>query len=75
VQHSFRPVAVVAVQDAADLGDFRMMNMAAYQAIDVVLAGLMRHSAFKIADQLDRELDLVLQIGGDNKNTGLQFSL
>ena len=59
------PVAVVAVHDIADLLHLGLVDVAADNAVDTALGSLVGQRMFEIADELDRALRLVLQIGGE----------
>ena len=59
---AFHPVPVVAVQDAVDVFDHGMMDVAADDPVGVVFAGQARDGAFVIVDERNRVLDLVLEV-------------
>src|ERR1700743_588446 len=60
---AFDPVAVVAVGDAVDLADVGVVDVAADGAVDMMTASLLGQHGFECTDELDRVLNLVLEIG------------
>ena len=60
---AFDPVAVVAVEDAVDVADLGLVDVAADHAVDAAPARLAGHRVLEVADELDGVLDLVLQVG------------
>src|SRR5215831_8347873 len=59
------PIAVVAVEHAADLFDVGLMDVPADDAIDAALPCFVDNGVGKVAHELDRVLDARLQIGGE----------
>src|SRR5271155_1419771 len=60
---ALNPVAVVAVENRADLSNFGLVDMAADHAVDPARAGLLGQRQLEIVDVSPRVLDLPLQIG------------
>jgi hypothetical protein len=60
---AFNPIAVVAVENAADVADFRVVDMAAHHAIDMPLAGFARQGFLEIGNERGGVLHLEFQIG------------
>ena len=60
---AFDPVAVIAVEDAIDVADLGVVDVAADHAVDAAPARFARHRVLVAVDELDRVLDLVLQVG------------
>src|SRR5579871_2095166 len=60
---ALHPVAVVAVEDRADLPDLGLVDMAADHAVDPTPAGFLGQRQLEIVDIPHRVLDLPLQIG------------
>ena len=58
---AFDPVAVVAVEDAVDVADLGVVDVAADHAIDAAPARLVGHGVLVVGDELHGVLDLVLQ--------------
>src|SRR4051794_21113957 len=59
---ALHPVAVIAVEDAVDGADLGVMDVAADHAVDAAAARLACHRLFVVGDELDRVLDLVLEV-------------
>lgn len=59
---AFHPIAVVAVEDAVDVADFRVVDVAADDAVHAPLAGYLGHGLLEIGDVGHCILDLVLQV-------------
>src|SRR6202007_1259040 len=59
------PIAVVAIQHAADVAYFGMMNMAADDPVHAAGACFRGDRVGEIADELHRVLDLEFEIGGE----------
>ena len=60
---AFDPVAIIAVQNAANLPHFRPVNMAANDTVVAAVARLVGQCDFKIGDEIHRHLDLVFEVG------------
>src|SRR5579872_1238771 len=60
---ALHPVAVVAVENRADLSDFGLVDMAADHAVDPAPAGLLGQRLLEIVDVSHGVLDLPLQVG------------
>src|SRR5580658_7714117 len=56
------PVAVVAIEDAADVAHLGLVDVAADDAVDAALARLFDDHVGVVADELDRVLDAALEI-------------
>ena len=57
------PIAIVAIQHAINFPHFGTVNMAANHTVVTAVAGLMGQRHFEIRDEVDRHLDLVLEVG------------
>ena len=60
---ALHPVAVVAVEDAVDVADLGVMDVAADHAVDAAPARLAGDGVLEVGDELHRVLDLVLEVG------------
>ena len=58
---AFDPVAVVAVEDAADLADLGLVDVAADHAVDAAPPRLVGDRVLEVVDELDRVLDARLR--------------
>jgi hypothetical protein len=63
-RQAFDPVAVIGVEDAADVAQLGMVDVAADHAVHAALARLAGHRFLEIAHVADRALDLQLQVFG-----------
>src|SRR6476619_236999 len=59
------PIAVVAIEDGAELADLGLVDMAADDAVDPAPARLFGQRPLEIVDIADGFLDPALQIGGE----------
>ena len=57
------PVAVVQIQHAVDLAHFRVMDVAAYDAVETAPAGFVRQRGLETVDGFDGAFHLPLQPG------------
>ena len=59
---AFHPVAVVAVDDAVDGLDLRLVDVPANHALESAAARLARHGILESGHEIDRVLGLVFQV-------------
>src|SRR5205823_4052611 len=62
---ALHPVAVVIVSYIPNLPDFRRMDVAADNALRAALVGRMRDHFLEARDELDRVLDLLLEVSSE----------
>src|SRR5882724_10689181 len=60
-REALHPVAVVAIEDAADVADLRLVDVAADDAVEGAPARLVRQGVLEIADVAHRVLDAMLE--------------
>ena len=58
---TFDPITVVAIQNAVDGADLRLVNVAAHHSVDAAAASFVRQRNLEIGDIAHRILDLVLE--------------
>src|SRR5258706_4281868 len=58
---AFHPVAVVAVEDPADVADLRLVDVSAHDALEAALARFLRERRLEVADVVDGVLHALLQ--------------
>ena len=61
---AFYPVTIIAVGDAVDFANFRVMDMAANNAVDAPILGNVGKRIFKVCNKFNGVFHLQLQIGG-----------
>src|SRR5260221_1264967 len=55
------PIAVVAVEDSADVADLGLVDVAAHHAVEAAAARLLRERRLEVADVADRVLHALLE--------------
>src|SRR5260221_5755388 len=58
---ALHPIAVVAVEDSADVADLGLVDVAAHHAVEAAAARLLRERRLEVADVADRVLHALLE--------------